>query len=111
MDQAVKGNQVESAALFVSHRGSRFARHFNKAGSNEAIFLIASISKPINVAALMTLYDQGEFQLEDRAGKFLPEFKGDGRDKVTIRNLLTHGSGLPDQLPVNKHLRMRHASL
>lgn len=111
LDQAVKSKQVESAALSVTHRGHQFARHFGKADSNDSMFLIASISKPINVAALMTLYDQGEFQLEDRARKFLPEFKGEGRDKVTIRDLLTHVSGLPDQLPDNKRLRMRHAPL
>ncbi|MEX1042906.1 MAG: serine hydrolase domain-containing protein [Pirellulaceae bacterium] len=111
LELAVKSKQVESAALFVSHRGHPFVRHFGKADSNEAMFLIASISKPINVAALMTLYDQGEFKLDDRVGKFLPEFQGEGRDKVAIRDLLTHVSGLPDQLPENKRLRKKHAPL
>ena len=59
----------------------------------------------------MTLFDRGEFQLDDRVRKFLPAFAGDGRDDVTIRHLLTHVSGLPDQLPNNNELRKQHAPL
>jgi CubicO group peptidase (beta-lactamase class C family) len=75
------------------------------------MYLLGSISKPMSVAALMTLYDQDKFRLDDRAQKFLPEFKGDGREKVTIRHLLTHVSGLPDQLAENQALRSSHAPL
>src|SRR5207248_1686764 len=66
---------------------------------------------PINVTAVMTLFDQGKFQLDDRVKKFLPAFTGNGRDEVTIRHLLTHVSGLPDQLATNNELRKRHAPL
>jgi CubicO group peptidase (beta-lactamase class C family) len=43
--------------------------------------------------------------------KFIPAFTGDGRDQVTIRHLLTHVSGLPDQLANNNDLRKQHAPL
>jgi CubicO group peptidase (beta-lactamase class C family) len=59
----------------------------------------------------MTLFDQGRFQLQDRVRKFLPAFTGAGRDAVTIRHLLTHVSGLPDQLANNNELRKQHAPL
>ena len=59
----------------------------------------------------MTLFDQGKFQLDDPARKYLPEFKGEGRERITIRQLLTHVSGLPDQLPENAMLRKSHAPL
>src|SRR5438270_7391519 len=75
------------------------------------MFLLGSISKPINVTAVMTLFDQGKVRLDDRVKKFLPAFTGDGRDEVTIRHLLTHVSGLPDQLADNNDLRKRHAPL
>ena len=88
-----------------------FTRHFGKAASGDAMFLLGSVSKPINVTALMTLYDQGKFQLNDRVKKFLPAFTGDGRDAVTVRHLLTHTSGLPDQLAKNNELRKDHATL
>jgi len=43
--------------------------------------------------------------------KFLHAFAGNGRDDVTIRHLLTHTSGLPDQLVNNNELRKQHALL
>src|SRR6266849_4739004 len=74
---------------------------WDKAAAGDAMFLLGSISKPINMTAVMTLFDQGQFQLDDRVKRFLPTFTGNGRDNVTIRHLLTHVSGLPDQLANN----------
>src|SRR4029077_11223982 len=88
-----------------------YTRHFGKADSDDAMFLLGSISKPINVTAVMTLFDKGKFQLDDPVKKYLADFTGDGRDDVTIRHLLTHVSGLPDQLPNNDELRKQHAPL
>ncbi len=48
------------------------------------MFLLGSISKPITMTAVMTLYDRGEFKLEDKVKKYLPEFTGDGRDEVNV---------------------------
>jgi CubicO group peptidase (beta-lactamase class C family) len=75
------------------------------------MFLLGSISKPISMTALMTLFERGEFKLRDPVKKFLPQFVGDRRDDVTMRHLLTHVSGLADQLPDNNELRSKHASL
>jgi CubicO group peptidase (beta-lactamase class C family) len=111
LERATTAKQVEAAVLHVVQKDESFTRHFGKAASNDAMFLLGSISKPINVTAVLTLFDQGKFQLEDRVKKFLPAFTGDGRDEVTIRHLLTHVSGLPDQLPNNNELRKKHASL
>src|SRR3954449_7949829 len=97
LERATAAKRVESAVLHVARREESFTRHFGKAGSGDAMFLLGSISKPINVAAVMTLFDQGMFQLDDRVKKFLPAFTGDGREDVTIRHLMTHVSGLPDQ--------------
>jgi CubicO group peptidase (beta-lactamase class C family) len=111
LERATAAKQVDAAVLHVVHRGESFTRHFGKASSDDAVFLLGSISKPINVTAVMTLFDQGKFQLQDPVRKFLPAFTGDGRDEVTIRHLLTHTSGLPDQLPNNNELRKQHAPL
>lgn len=111
LEQAVASGQVEAAALHVIQGPESYTRHFGKAASEDAMFLLGSISKPINVAAVMKLFDQGKFQLDDRVKKFLPAFAGDGRDDVTIRHLLTHTSGLADQLADNNELRKRHAPL
>jgi CubicO group peptidase (beta-lactamase class C family) len=111
LERATAGKQVDAAVLHVAQRDESFTRHFGKAASDDAMFLLGSISKPINVTAVMTLFDQGKFNLNDRVKKFLPAFTGDGRDEVTIRHLLTHVSGLPDQLANNNELRKQHAPL
>jgi len=111
LEQAIASKQVEAAALHVAQGGEADTRHFGAAKSGDAMFLLGSISKPINITAVMTLFDQGKFGLDDPVKKFLPKFTGDGRDDVTIRNLLTHVSGLPDQLPNNNELRKQHAPL
>lgn len=111
LERSTAAGDVSAAVLHVSQRGSTFSRRFGNAPSHDSMFLLGSISKPIAVAALMTLFDQGAFDLENPLQKFLPTFAGDGREKVTIRHLLTHVSGLPDQLPNNNLLRKSHASL
>ena len=111
LERATAAKQVDAAVLHVVQKDESFTRHFGKAASGDAMFLLGSISKPINVTAVMTLFDQGKFQLDDRVKKFLPAFTGDGRDEVTIRHLLTHVSGLPDQLANNNELRKQHAPL
>src|SRR5207245_3075850 len=96
LEGATAAKQVDAAVLHVAQRDESLTRHFGTAASGDAMFLLGSISKPITVTAVMTLFDQGKFQLDDRVTKFLPAFTGDRRDGVTIRHLLTHVSGLPD---------------
>jgi CubicO group peptidase (beta-lactamase class C family) len=109
--RAVAVGQVAAAVLYVRHRSGVFAKPFGAARSIDKLFFLGSISKPMTATALLTLYDQGRFQLDDPVRKFLPEFTGAARDRITIRQLLTHVSGLPDQLPENQALRKRHAPL
>jgi CubicO group peptidase (beta-lactamase class C family) len=109
--KSAASGQVKAASLYVRQGDTTFAKAFGAAKSVDDIFLLASITKPISAAALMTLYDQGQFALDDVVKKFIPEFTGDGREKITVRQLLTHVSGLPDQLPENAALRRGHAKL
>lgn len=111
LSQAVSRQQLAAAALYVDHKQAVTSHVFGAADSQDDMFLIASISKPMTVAALMTLYEQNEFQLDTPAQRFLPEFRGQGRERITVRQLLTHVSGLPDQLPENTELRKGHAPL
>ncbi len=111
LDRAVAGGQVDAAALWVRRGGRESARSFGAAESIDSIFLLASISKVISAAAVMHLHEEGGFGLGDPAVRFLPEFTGGGREKITVGQLLTHVSGLPDQLPENNTLRTRHAPL
>ncbi|MCB1234738.1 MAG: beta-lactamase family protein, partial [Verrucomicrobiae bacterium] len=110
---ATASGQIDAASLHVSQGDTVFGRVFGTAPSSveDSVFLLASISKTISTAAVMTLFDQGKFALDDPVATFIPEFTGEGREKITIRQLLTHVSGLPDQLPENAKLRAGHAPL
>ena len=111
MEKQVDDGKLVAAALAVRRGEFGFRRAFGKAGSEDAVFLIASISKPMTATGVMVLADRGELALSDPAQKYLPELTGDGRERITIEHLLTHTSGLPDQLPNNSELRAAHAPL
>src|SRR5215831_15811521 len=66
LERATAAKQADAAVLHVAQRDESFTRHFGKATSGDAMFLLGSISKPINVTAVMTLFDRGKFQLTDR---------------------------------------------
>lgn len=78
---------------------------------DDAIFLVASITKPIVAMGILTLAEQGRLSLGDRVTEFIPEFGKEGKYGVTLRHLLTHSSGLPDMLPNNRELRLEQAPL
>jgi len=75
----------------------------NRVLEEDAIFRIYSMSKPITTAALMILYDEGKFQLDDPVAGYIPEFEEtkvwvdgeevDQQEAFTIRHLLTHTAG------------------
>ncbi len=86
----------------------------------DALFWIASQSKPITATALMMLVDEGRVNVDDPVEKYLPEFKGqmleiakkgdDGKNRtlqppkhpITVKNILSHTSGLPFSSPIEK---------
>lgn len=57
-------------------------------------FRIASVTKTFTAVLIMQLYEQGKIDLNAPISKYFPEYKGEGRDKITIDNLLTYSSGL-----------------
>jgi len=66
----------------------------------DTIFDLASISKIFTTTAAMILYDQGRFELDDKVSKHIPEFAENGKEDVTIRQLLTHTSGFTAWVPL-----------
>lgn len=59
----------------------------------DTIFDIASMSKLFTATAVMQLWDQGKFELDESVANYIPEFATTGKEDVTIRQLLTHTSG------------------
>lgn len=79
--------------------------------TEEPLFLIASITKPILAMAILQFIERGELLLGTKVSEVIPEFGKAGTYGITVRHLLTHTSGLPDMLPNNRELRANHAPL
>lgn len=78
---------------------------------DDAIFLVASITKPIVAMVALQFIERGFLTLADRVVETIPEFGCQGKTGIEIRHLLTHTSGLPDMLSDNIELRQAHATL
>jgi len=113
------GDITAGALLVARHRRIVLSRGFghlrpeSDAGPvmPDSVFLLASITKPVTALALMRLVDAGQVSLDDPVCLHLPEYRGWDRQKVRVRHLLTHTSGMPDMLPQNAALRRAHAPL
>ncbi|MBL8213687.1 MAG: beta-lactamase family protein [Bryobacterales bacterium] len=120
LEGEVASGKVGAASILVARRGQVVLhRGFGKMGPGgegaevqpDSVYLLASITKPVAVSALLLLVDRGQVLLNEPVWKYLPEFKGEDRAAVRVRDLLSHTSGLPDMLPQNTELRRAHAPL
>ena len=73
--------------------------------TDDAVFWIASMTKPITGVAVLMLQEEGKLSIDDPAAKYLPELgrmkmsDGSAAATITIKHLLTHTSGLPENAP------------
>ncbi|HEX9280673.1 MAG TPA: serine hydrolase domain-containing protein [Gemmatimonadales bacterium] len=80
--------------------------------TTETLFDLASLTKVIGLTtACILLVDQKKLDLDAPVQYYLPEFRGTGKEKVTIRHLLTHSSGLPAWRPLFRETESREAAL
>ena len=106
---AIKEKRIPGAVLIVGHNGHVVHR---KAYGNrsetptvepmtfDTIFDCASLTKVVaTTSCLMQLFEKGKFRLNDKVTDFIPEFQN-GNSTVTLRNLMTHFSGLRPDVPL-----------
>src|SRR5579872_5310853 len=104
--QAIRSGLIPGAVLLIGHDGgvlyrkaygSRALIPKREAMTVDTIFDAASLTKVIaTTSCLMKLFEEGKIRLNDPVTKYLPEFQG-GKSDITVRNLMTHFSGLrPD---------------
>jgi uncharacterized protein YbbC (DUF1343 family)/CubicO group peptidase (beta-lactamase class C family) len=109
INTAVQDQKIPGAVLVIGHDGKIV---YEKAYGRRAlvprpepmtldtIFDCASLTKVIaTTSSVMKLFEQGKFRLNDKVTDYLPEFQG-GKSDITIRNLLTHFSGLQPDVPL-----------
>src|SRR5436190_11168856 len=120
MDRWTKSGEVPSGAVCVGRNGKMVApRYFGRMGPegdaepirDDALFLMASITKPVVYLGAMLLIERGLLTLTDRVTRYLPDFAAHHKEETLVLHLFTHTSGLPDNLPNNTELRQAHAPL
>ena len=120
VQRGIDDKRIAGAVTLVARRGhvawfnaqGMADREAGKAMRPDSMFRICSMTKPITSTAVMMLYEEGRFLLEDPVSKYLPEFKnpkvlvkpGSGATytipatrEITIRDLLRHTSGITYQ--------------
>jgi uncharacterized protein YbbC (DUF1343 family)/CubicO group peptidase (beta-lactamase class C family) len=108
VEQAVRDGKCPGAVVLVGHNGRVvYRRAFGYRAlaprklpmRTTTIFDLASLTKVVaTTPAVMQLFEQGKIRLEDPVADYWPEFAANGKDQVTVQELLTHFSGLPPDL-------------
>jgi uncharacterized protein YbbC (DUF1343 family)/CubicO group peptidase (beta-lactamase class C family) len=111
VQQAIGDGNIPGAVLVVGHNGKvvyRKAYGFRSLEPKrvpmtlDTIFDLASLTKVVaTTTAVMQLVELGKVRLNDPLAKYLPEFAQNGKDDITIRQLLTHYSGLAPDLDLS----------
>ena len=108
IQNAISDGSIPGAVLVIGHDGQVIYRKAYGSRSLEprrepmtldTIFDLASLTKVIvTTTAVMQLVEQGKVRLNDPVAKYLPEFAQNGKADITVRQLLTHYSGLEPDL-------------
>jgi uncharacterized protein YbbC (DUF1343 family)/CubicO group peptidase (beta-lactamase class C family) len=112
VNDAIAQREIPGAVLVVGHDGQvvyrkaygrRAIEPRREAMTLDTVFDCASLTKVLaTTTALMQLWEQGKFRMSDPVAKYLPEFGQNGKQEITIRQLLVHYSGLPEDLGLGK---------
>ncbi|MFL5545161.1 MAG: serine hydrolase domain-containing protein [Gemmatimonadaceae bacterium] len=106
IERGIRAGGYPGASVVVGRKGAAvFEKGFGKLSwsssstmvdAQRTIYDVASLSKVVGTTtAIMILYDEKKIGLDDRVVTYIPTFGGGDKDNVTIRQLLTHTSGLP----------------
>jgi len=108
VQEAIRDGEIPGAVLLVGHEeqivyrkafGERALEPRREAMTLDTIFDLASLTKVVaTTTSVMQLAEQGKVRLNDTVAKYLPEFGQNGKDDITVRQLLTHYSGLEPDL-------------
>jgi len=119
--EAIHDGQIQGAVVLIGHDGQLIYR---KAFGNRAleprhelmtldtVFDLASLTKVVaTTTAVMQLVQAGKIRLNDPVSKYLPEFGQNDKQDITVRQLLTHYSGLREDLNLSERWSGRDAAL
>ena len=115
LDSAVAAGAAPGAVLGVSVASNRFIYGTGRLGQDEptrpgptTIYDLASLTKVIGLTtAIMLAVDDRRLDLDAPVQHYVPAFTGTGKERVTIRMLLAHASGLPAWRPLFREVGTR----
>jgi uncharacterized protein YbbC (DUF1343 family)/CubicO group peptidase (beta-lactamase class C family) len=103
INQAIAGEKCPGGVLWVEHKGASYHKAYGHRAlvpaiepmTEDTIFDAASLTKVVACTpAMMLLIERGKVKLDDTVQTYIPEFKGGGKETITVRQLMTHISGL-----------------
>src|SRR6266481_7883882 len=120
VEKAVAARQCPGGVLWVEHRGVVYHKAYGHRAlvptvepmTEDTIFDAASLTKVVACTpAMMLLIERGQVKLDDPVQTYIPEFKRDGKEAVTVRHLMTHTSGLPPDIETKTDWRGQKAAI
>ena len=104
INDAITNHKCPGGVLWLEHDGEVYKKSYGSRAlvpdrepmTEDTIFDAASLTKVVaTTPAIMLLVERGKVKVDERVSVYIPEFTGEGRESVTVRELLTHTSGLP----------------
>ncbi|HKS73004.1 MAG TPA: serine hydrolase [Terriglobales bacterium] len=118
---AIRDKQIPGAVALIWHNGqvvyrkafgSRALEPRHEAMTLDTIFDLASLTKVVaTTTAVMQMVQDGKVRLNDPVAKYIPEFAQNDKEDITVRQLLTHFSGLPEDLDLSERWQGRDTAL
>jgi uncharacterized protein YbbC (DUF1343 family)/CubicO group peptidase (beta-lactamase class C family) len=111
-NEAVQKEQIPGAVVLVGHNGQivyrqafgfRSLEPAREKMTIDTVFDMASLTKCLaTTTSIMRMVQLGEIRLNDPVAKYIPEFGANGKQQITLRQLLTHTSGLREDLDLKQ---------
>src|SRR6266550_2459531 len=103
INQAIAEKKCPGGVLWVEHKSTSYHKAYGHRAlvpsvepmTEDTIFDAASLTKVVACTpAMMLLIERGKAKLDETVRTYIPEFKGGGKETITVRQLMTHISGL-----------------
>jgi CubicO group peptidase (beta-lactamase class C family) len=105
IDAEIAAGTIPGAGLVATRHGKTFVSHFRGAyrdatGGDQSFHAgvanpLFSFSKGVTATVAVQMQQAGRIHFDDPVVKYIPEYKGGGKDGTTVRHLLTHAAGIP----------------
>ncbi len=120
INRAIADKKCPGGVLWLEHRGASYHKAYGNRAlvpgaepmTEDTIFDAASLTKVIACTpAVMLLVERGQVKLDEPVQTYIPEFKGDGKEAITVRQLMLHVSGLRGDIETSTDWRGQQTAI